>query len=75
MSEFGYGGGGGLLDTVRPILGYVIAIAILVILAGISFMATVSAELTSSATTMASILIIVALLVGVGAASRASREA
>ena len=65
----------GLLDTVRPILGYVIGIAVIIILAGMTFMATVSTQLTSSATTMASILIIVALLVGIAAASRAAREA
>ncbi len=65
----------GLLDTVRPILGYVIAIAIIIILAGMGFMAVVSADLTSSATTMASVLIIVALLVGVAAASKAARGA
>jgi len=65
----------GLLDTVRPILGYVIAVAIIIILAGMGFLATVSSALTSSATTMASILIIVALLVGVAAASRAARDA
>jgi len=39
------------------------------------FMAVVSADLTSSATTMASVLIIVALLVGVAAASKASKGA
>lgn len=65
----------GLLDTVRPILGYVIAVAIIIILASMGFMAVVSAELTSSATTMAQVLIIVALLVGVAAASKAARNA
>jgi hypothetical protein len=66
---------GGLLDTVRPLLGYVICIAIIVILAGISFLATVSAELTSSATVMATLMTVIALLIGVTAASRAAREA
>lgn len=65
----------GLLDTVRPILGYVIAIAIIIILATMGFMAVVSADLTSSATVMAQILIIVALLVGVAAASKAAEGA
>ena len=65
---------GGLLDTVRPILGYVIAIAVIIIIADMGFMTVVSASLTSSATTMASVLVIVALLVGVAAASRAARE-
>ncbi|MEM2104811.1 MAG: hypothetical protein QW717_08015 [Candidatus Bathyarchaeia archaeon] len=65
----------GLLDTVRPVLGYVLAIAILVIIAGLGFMAAVSANITSAATTMASILVLVALLVGVAAASRVGREA
>lgn len=65
----------GLLDTVRPILGYVIAIAIIIILATMGFMAVVSADLTSSATVMAQVLIIVALLVGIAAASRAAQGA
>lgn len=64
----------GLLDTVRPILGYVIAIAVIIIIASMGFMAVVSANLTSSATVMASILIIIALLVGVAAASRAAKQ-
>ena len=64
----------GLMDTVRPILGYVIAIAMILILATMGFMANVSAALTSSATTMADILIIVGLLVGVAVASRQARE-
>lgn len=64
----------GLLDTVRPILGYVLAIAIVLIICTLGFMATVSASLTSAATTMASILVLIALLVGIAAASRASRE-
>jgi len=65
----------GLLDTVRPILGYVIAIAIILILATLGFMAVVSAAVTSSATTMAEILVLIALLVGVAAASKAAEEA
>ena len=65
----------GLLDTVRPILGYVIAIAIIIIIAGMGFMSVVSSSLTSSATVMASVLVIVALLIGVAAASKVSREA
>ena len=60
--------------TVRPILGYVIAIAIIIILATMGFMAVVSSELVTSATTMASVLILIGLLVGVAAASRAARE-
>ena len=65
----------GLLDTVRPILGYVIAIAIILILATLGFMAVVSAAVVSSATTMAEILVLIALLVGIEAASRAAKEA
>jgi len=64
----------GLLDAVRPIIGYVLGIAVIIIIAGMGFMAVVSSELTSSATTMASILILVALLVGVAAASKAAKE-
>ena len=40
----------GLMDTTRPILGYVIAIAVVLILATMGFMATTSAALVSSAT-------------------------
>lgn len=65
----------GLLDTARPILGYVLAIALILLLATLGFMSTVSVALVSSSTTMAQILIIVALLVGVAAASKASRDA
>ena len=63
------------MDTVRPILGYVIAIAVILLLAGLGFMARVSQAVTSSASTMAEILVLVALLVGVAAASRAAKEA
>lgn len=65
----------GLLDTVRPILGYVIAIAIILILATLGFMAAVSAAVVSSATTMAEILVLIGLLVGIASASRASEGA
>jgi len=61
----------------------VIAIAIIIILATMGYlskvspfqtqiMAVVSSELVTSATTMASVLILVALLVGVAAASKAA---
>lgn len=65
----------GLLDTVRPILGYVIAIAIILILATLGFMAVVSSAVVSSATTMAEILVLIGLLVGIAAASKASEAA
>ncbi len=62
----------GLLDTVKPILGYVISIAVVLILATMTFMASVSANITSAATTMAQVLVLVALLVGIAQASRAA---
>ena len=65
----------GLLDTVRPILGYVIAIAIILIISTLGFMAAASTALVSSGTVMAQILVIVALLVGVAAASKVAKEA
>jgi len=65
----------GLLDTVRPILGYVIAIAITLILATLGFMAVVSAAVVSSATTMSEILVLIGLLVGIASASRAAKGA
>jgi len=39
----------GLMDTVRPILGYVITIAVILVLAGMGFMATASASLLAFA--------------------------
>jgi len=65
----------GLLDTVRPILGYVIAIAIVLIIASLGFMAATSTALVSAGTVMAQILIIVALLIGVAAASKVAKDA
>ena len=64
----------GLLDTVQPILGYVIAIAIVLLLATLTFMAAVSSSLITSATTMAQVLVLVALLVGVAAAAKAGNN-
>ena len=64
----------GLMDTTRPILGYVVAIAVILILSGMSFMAVTSTALVSSATTMSSILVVVALMIGIAAASRATRD-
>jgi len=65
----------GLLDTVRPILGYVIAIAVILIIASFGFMASTSANIVSAANTMASILVLIALLVGIAEASRAADQA
>ena len=55
----------GIMTSIYPILGYCLAIAVLLIIAGLSFMATVSASLVSAGTTMASIIVLVALLVGI----------
>jgi len=66
--------GGGLMTSVWPILGYVLAIAMLLIVAGLSFMSTVSAALTSAGTTMASILVLVALLVGIASVVAISKR-
>jgi len=57
--------GKSIMESVYPILGYVLAIAMLLILATIGFMALASASIVSAATTMASILILITLLVGV----------
>ena len=65
---------GQLMETVYPILGYVLAIAMLLILAPIGFMALASAAITSAATTMASILILIALLVGVAAVTSQAKR-
>jgi len=62
------------MDTTRPILGYVVAIAVILILSGMSFMAVTSTALVSSATTMSSILVVVALMIGIAAASKAARD-
>jgi len=67
--------GGGIMEQVYPILGYVLAIAMLLILATIGFMSLASASIVSAATTMASILILIALLVGVAAVTAQARKA
>jgi hypothetical protein len=64
----------GLLDTVQPILGYVIAIAVVLLIATLTFMSAVSTAVIQSAQTMAQILVLVALLVGIAAAARAAKE-
>jgi hypothetical protein len=64
----------GLLDTVQPILGYTIAIAVVLLIATLTFMSTVSTAVIQSATTMAQVLVLVALLVGIAAAARAVKE-
>jgi hypothetical protein len=64
----------GLLDTVQPILGYVIAIAVVLLIATLTFMSAVSTAIIQSATTMAQVLVLVALLVGIAAAARAAKE-
>ena len=62
----------GLLDTVMPILGYVIAIAVVLLIASLTFMSAVSTAIVQSATTMAQVLVLVALLVGIAAAATAA---
>lgn len=49
--------------------------AIILILATLGFMAVVSAAIVSSATTMAEIMVLIGMLVGIAAASRASEGA
>ena len=63
----------GLLDTVQPILGYVIAIAVVLLIATLTFMSAVSTAIIQSATTMAQVLVLVALLVGIAAAAKAAK--
>ena len=61
------------MRTSMPIVGYVMAIAIILLIGRMAFMATTSAALTSSAIVMADVLIIIALLVGIATASRSAR--
>jgi hypothetical protein len=63
-----------LLGTVMPILGYVIAIAVVLLIATLTFMSAVSTAIIQSATTMAQVLVLVALLVGIGAAATAAKS-
>jgi hypothetical protein len=63
-----------LLGTVMPILGYVIAIAVVLLIATLTFMSAVSTAIIQSATTMAQILVLVALLVGIGVAATAAKN-
>ena len=64
----------GIMESVYPILGYCLAIAVLLIIAGLSFMATVSASLISAGTTMGSIIVLVALLVGIASVVAISKR-
>jgi hypothetical protein len=64
----------GLLDTVEPILGYIIAIAVILLIATMTFMSAVSTDVINSARTMAQVLVLVALLVGIAAAAKAAKE-
>ena len=57
-----------------PILGYVIAIAVVLLIATLTFMSAVSTAIIQSATTMAQILVLVALLVGIGVAATAAKN-
>ena len=63
-----------LLDNTMPILGYVIAIAVVLLIATLTFMSAVSTAIIQSATTMAQILVLVALLVGIGVAATAAKD-
>jgi len=65
----------GLLDVTRPILGYVICIAIIMILATLSFMVSVQNSLVSSGVLMSQLLVISALIAGFAAASKATEDA
>ncbi len=64
----------GLLDTVQPILGYIIAIAVVLLIATMTFMSAVSTDVINSAKTMAQVLVLVALLVGIAAAAKAAKS-
>ena len=64
---------GNLLDSTMPILGFVIAIAVILLIATLTFMSAVSTAIISSATTMAQVLVLVALLVGIGVAATAAK--
>lgn len=57
--------GSAIMQNVYPILGYVLAIALLLIMVSIGFMAAASASLQSAATTMASLLVLIALFAGI----------
>jgi len=67
------GAGGILGGAVCTILGYVLAIALILVVAGMGIMATVSGELQSAAQTMASFAAIVGLVSGVGFIYKAFR--
>lgn len=57
----------------RPIIGYVVAIAVILLMAlNLSFMAVVSTSLATSAVTMASLLVLIALFVGLSVADKAA---
>jgi len=63
-----------LLENTMPILGYVVAIAVVLLVATLTFMSAVSTSIIQSATTMAQILVLVALMVGIGVAAKAAKD-
>jgi hypothetical protein len=64
----------GIMDNVYPILGYVLAIAFLLVMTGVGFMAAASTQLQSSATTMASLLVLIALFAGIASVISAAKR-
>lgn len=60
--------------SIEDILGYVLAIAMLLILATIGVMSLVSTNIVIAATTMAATLILVGLLAGIGYVTTQSKK-
>jgi hypothetical protein len=55
-------------------LGYVIAVAVILLIATLTFMSAVSTDIINSARTMSQVLVLVALLVGIAAAAKAAKD-
>lgn len=62
----------GLLTTVEPILGYVIGIAVIMLIAGLTFFSAASTNAVDAAKTMAQIVVLIGVLVGISVASKAA---
>ena len=67
-------GAAGLMSNIYPIMGYVLAIAFVLVMVGIGFMAAASSDLQSAATTMASLLVLIALFAGIASVVQQAKK-
>ena len=65
---------GGLLHIVEPILGYILGIAVVILITTLTFYSPASSQTVYSAQVMSQFLTLVAFLVGIAAVSRAANS-